>query len=87
MEITKDSIENTIIYNEKYNIDGYWKYQDDKLYLIFDYDNNNFKILFEGIFKEDTYKWLIDIAEMMISKELDAYEFNKISITGKSLWD
>ena len=87
MEITKDSIENTIIYNEKYNIDGYWKYQDDKTYLIFEYDNINFKILFEGIFKEDTYKWLIDIAEMMISKELDAYEFNKISITGKSLWD
>ena len=87
MNITKNIIENTVIYNDIYDVTGKWECEGDKLYLKFEYDDQQFKIHFKGIFNETTYIWLIDIAYMMITSEVEEYEFNKINISGESLWD
>ena len=85
--LSKTIIQNQKLYSYKYNIGGRWKFINDVCYIEFLYNGNCILLPFDGVFTQDTLKWLVDLAELIIEEYVENVEFDKlIGDYGEVLW-
>lgn len=72
-----ERIERKTIYSSEYKIHGYWKYEDDKWYLVFCWNKETIVLPFEAVFTEQTLPWLEDVAVMKMNQFIQGQMFNE----------
>lgn len=77
--LSKTIIENQNLYSYKYSIGGRWKFINDVCYIEFLYNGNCVLLPFDGVFTQDTLKWLVDLAELIIEEYVENIEFDKLT--------
>lgn len=85
--LSKTIIESQKLYSHKYSICGRWKFINGGCYIEFLYGGDIVLLPFDGVFTEDTLKWLNDLAELIIEEYVENVEFDKlIGDYGEVLW-
>lgn len=72
-----DRIEEQQIYSFEYKVHGYWKNEDGKWYLTFDWQGKDICLPFEAAVTEQTIPWLADVAVMRIDRYIQKSLFDE----------